>query len=260
MSRHLFYACRAAPLLGLLSGLVTLIGTFFLCSYYGHLPPGLNFPFISLNGVQFPENVLYSAGFVTTALCIFGSAYFARKYMFSVVEIHLQSYASVSFWSATVAAVGLALQAVVPLQSDILSVIAGTSPLRAQSGVHQMGALVLFFAGYMHCISSNVLLWKSRTIRTDRKSCWFKTVLTISAISPFFISFIPHPASGGTGTLDEMTEGAIGQWICVMSLLLYFASYQIEFNTIRYDLSSQIGRASTHSAEDQGRDMNPLLK
>ena len=222
-----------APLLGLAFGFVTLIGTYLMSSYYKHLPVDLKVPFISLNGVKFPEYALYSAGFTTTGICIFSSALFARKNLFPMVESELQAYAEVSFWSASVASMGLCVQAIVPLQVDILDVIAGTVPLSTQSIVHQTAALVLFLSGYVHCITMDILLWKSRSLPNNSAARWLKTALTVTAISPFVISFMPHPASGGSGNLDEMTDGAIGQWICVSSLLFYFASYQIEFSSIR---------------------------
>jgi hypothetical protein len=251
MKSFVFHFGKAAPLLGLLAGLTTLFGTLFLSTYYGHLPVGLRLPFISLNGVQNPEYILYSIGFSTTGLCILSSACFARNNFFPLVENSLQCYARTSFWSATMAGLGLLLQAVVPLQSDILAVIDGTSSLRMQSIVHQSGALILFLAGYVHCVSTDILLWKTRTLPNNFKSRWCKTVLTVLAISPFFIAFLPHPATGGSKDLDDMTEGAIGQWICVLSLLFFFASYHVEFGPIRF-----IG--TTYNRPDQEHDLRHL--
>lgn len=244
MNSFLFYFGKAAPLLGLFAGLTTLFGTLFLSAFNGHLPVGLRLPFISLNGVQNPEYILYSIGFSTTGLCIFSSAYFARNNVFPIVEDSLKCYASASFWSATVAGLGLLLQAIVPLQSDILDVIDGTSSLQMQSILHQSGALVLFLAGYVHCLSTDILLWNSKTLPNYFKSRWCKIILTMTAISPFLIAFLPHPATGGSKDLDDMTEGAIGQWTCVLSLLFFFASYHVEFRPIRFS-----GTASNHGGE-----------
>jgi hypothetical protein len=177
---------------------------------------------------------------------------FERKHFFPTIESNLQKYASVSFWSASIASVGLLIQAIIPLQRDIQDVIAGTSPLRTQSIIHQTAALILFLAGYVHCISTDILVWKTRSLPNNAGSRWFKTVLTFLAISPFLISFVPHPASGGSGNLEEMTYGAIGQWICVLSLLLYFASYHFEFTFVRLPTTSS-------SSGNEGHDMNPLL-
>ena len=251
MKSFIFHFGKAAPLLGLFAGLTTLFGTLFISSYYGHLPVGLRLPFISLNGVQNPEYILYSIGFSTTGLCIFSSACFARKHFFPIVENSLQGYVRTSFWSATIAGLGLLLQAVVPLQSDILHVIDGTKPLRMQSVVHQAGALVLFSAGYVHCVSTDILMWKSKTLPNNSKSRWCKLVLTAMAILPFLVAFLPHPATGGSKDLDDMTEGAIGQWTCVLSLLLFFASYHVEFGPIRFS-----GTAPNHG--DQGHDFRQL--
>jgi hypothetical protein len=251
MKSFIFHFGKAAPLLGLIAGLTTLFGTLFLSSYYGHLPVGLRLPFISLNGVQNPEYILYSLGFSTTGLCIFSSACFARNNFFPIVEDSLQRYARTSFWSATIAGLGLLLQAVVPLQSDILNVVDGTSSLRMQSVVHQTGALVLFLAGYVHCVSTDILLWKSKTLPNNCKSRWCKLILTVTAVSPFLLAFLPHPATGGSKDLDDMTEGAIGQWTCVLSLLFFFASYHVEFGPIRFS-----GIASNHG--DKGHDFRQL--
>jgi hypothetical protein len=251
MSRSFRFG-QLSPMLGLACGMVTLSGTYFLSSYFKHIPAGLSVPFISLNGVQYPEYVLYSTGFTATGICIFSSARFARKHFFPTIESNLQKYASVSFWSASIASVGLLIQAIIPLQRDIQDVIAGTSPLRTQSIIHQTAALILFLAGYVHCISTDILVWKTRSLPNNAGSRWFKTVLTFLAISPFLISFVPHPASGGSGNLEEMTYGAIGQWICVLSLLLYFASYHFEFTFVRLPTTSS-------SSGNEGHDMNPLL-
>ena len=146
-SDWVFWIGKISPLIALTSGLITLFGTLLIASTLGHLPKGLWLPFVSLCGVQPPERYLYLVGFTVTGICIFLSAIFARWYLFPAVETDLQIYAHISFYSALLAGCGLIVQAVVPLQSDILNVIDGTAKLQAQSVVHQTSALVLFLAG-----------------------------------------------------------------------------------------------------------------
>ena len=78
-------------------------------------------------------------------------------------------------------------------------------------------------------------MFKSRTLPTSSSSRWLKCLLTITAVAPFFLAFVKHPATNvpGESDLNAMSVGAIGQWICVISLLSFFVSYYSEFSGIR---------------------------
>ena len=49
-----------------------------------------------------------------------------------------------------------------------------------------------------------------------------KLFLNFTMMAPFFLAFIPHPATGAGASIDAMSWGAVGQWSCVLSLLLFF--------------------------------------
>jgi hypothetical protein len=129
--------------------------------------------------------------------------------------------------------VGLVGQAVIPLQPNVDDVISGQAPVTAQSLVHQSCAGVLFLAGYVHAISMDLLLIKSRTLPSTARSRAVKCALTLGMLAPIWHGLVRHPTRSSPGkhalTLDEMSWGAVGQWLGVLSLLAYFASYHVEF-------------------------------
>ncbi|EKX55260.1 hypothetical protein GUITHDRAFT_149743 [Guillardia theta CCMP2712] len=222
---------KFAPSVSLVCGLVTLFGTYALAVLNNHIPEGMWLPFISLNGALAPERWLYLAGFWLTSIGICVSAKYAKDTFLWRAESHLQCLAKISYYFSLIAAMGLIVQATIPLQSNIFDVIKREAELRAQSMIHQTGALVLFLAGYAHCITMDILLFRSHALPSSTFSKRLKLVLTFLMLAPFFLAFIPHPASsvGPKKTVEEISYGAVGQWTCVGALLLYFASYHLEF-------------------------------
>jgi hypothetical protein len=109
----------------------------------------------------------------------------------------------------------------------------GKAPVVVQSIVHQSSAGVLFAAGYVHCITMDILLFKSASVPSPPASKVLKVLLTLGMFGPIVIGMVRHPTVNAQGeetmTLDDMSWGAVGQWVGVLSLLSYFASYHFEF-------------------------------
>jgi hypothetical protein len=109
----------------------------------------------------------------------------------------------------------------------------GQAPVVVQSIVHQSSAGVLFAAGYVHCITMDILLFKSASVPSPPASKVLKVLLTLGMFGPIVIGMVRHPTVNAQGeetmTLDDMSWGAVGQWVGVLSLLSYFSSYHFEF-------------------------------
>ena len=104
-----------------------------------------------------------------------------------------------------------------------------------------------------------------KQIVTSSTHRWFKLGLTLTAIAPFFLAFLSHPASKSSHTegadLDGMAWGAVGQWVCVLSLLLYFASYYEQFSPISGSAVRSDSARRTRTAEEiqNSNDTSPLV-
>eukprot|EP00285_Hemiselmis_virescens_P006319 CAMPEP_0173400274 /NCGR_PEP_ID=MMETSP1356-20130122/47463_1 /TAXON_ID=77927 ORGANISM="Hemiselmis virescens, Strain PCC157" /NCGR_SAMPLE_ID=MMETSP1356 /ASSEMBLY_ACC=CAM_ASM_000847 /LENGTH=265 /DNA_ID=CAMNT_0014360169 /DNA_START=42 /DNA_END=836 /DNA_ORIENTATION=- len=244
------------PLAAVAAGTLTLLTTLKLAYDKGHVPAGMWLPFISLCGASSPERWVYMVGFCTTAVCIFASATYAKAFLLPILEPEHQRLALRGYYAAMVAGLGLVGQAVIPLQSNILDVINRKASVTSQSMIHQSSAALLFLAGYFHCVSMDLVLWRSRTVPSPLWSKRVKIALTVTMLGPFFLAFIPHPATGAGASIDAMSWGAVGQWCCVVSLLLFFGSYHIEFARTPQALSAaRCGGSRTHSepTEMKGR-------
>eukprot|EP00802_Teleaulax_amphioxeia_P011783 Tamp_11819.p1 GENE.Tamp_11819~~Tamp_11819.p1 ORF type:complete len:215 (+),score=24.01 Tamp_11819:704-1348(+) len=125
------------------------------------------------------------------------------------------------------------------------------APVEAQSIVHQSSAAVLFAAGYVHCITMDVLLHKSAAVPSSRASKLLKLALTVGMFGPILVGLVRHPTVNAEGkqtmSLDDMSWGAVGQWLGVLSLLGYFASYHFEF------AHPALGRQATEMKRDGGK-------
>mmetsp|Transcript_32610 Transcript_32610/g.77357 ORF Transcript_32610/g.77357 Transcript_32610/m.77357 type:complete len:320 (-) Transcript_32610:207-1166(-) len=218
-----------APLSSAVVASATLGACLSLTMSGGHVPAGMWMPFISLCNIYAPERYVYVTGLCATALGIAVSVSFGKKNFVSHVEPSYRRLASISMMAGFVACIGLAWQAMIPLQWNIEEVIRGKAAVSVQSMVHQTGALVLFLCGYIHCWIMNFLLWKSATLPSPFYSKAIKLVLAILMLAPFGVATFRHPAAGANVDTDAMSWGGVGQWIAVTALIFYFGSYHIEF-------------------------------
>mmetsp|Transcript_17738 Transcript_17738/g.43030 ORF Transcript_17738/g.43030 Transcript_17738/m.43030 type:complete len:276 (+) Transcript_17738:273-1100(+) len=252
---------KYAPTFTLVCGLITLFGTLFLARANNHLPDGLWLPMISFTSAQPPEQYLYATGFTLTASGIVLSALFANAHFLPLVENEHACLATTCFWAAIVAAGGLVWQAVIPIQANVKEVIEGSASIDLQSQVHQLGAVILFLAGYTHCVCMDLLLWRSKSLPAPLFSKRLKLFLTVTMLAPFATAMIRHPASAVERkiNLEALSWGAVGQWTMVGSLLLFVTSYQFEFNQSEVASSTHGLVSSPAGAEGESENPNDNL-
>eukprot|EP00667_Euglena_gracilis_P011688 EG_transcript_11951 len=205
-----------------------------------YLPPAVHFPFISMMGMQPPARWVYCGGFcIVTVLWIYAS-------MVVRDALHLRCLADadsgrrcrdlrLGFLTSILAGLGLCLQAVVPLQGNFVELLLEqnlVSTLTLQTFTHQGGAIVMFLCSVVHEVMMLRLYYKSSTL-AKQLGPWAGYSLGIKASAMFFAfatitaSIAWHPASGldHSASATRLTQGALGQWAFVLSMLVFFGTY-----------------------------------
>ena len=137
--------------------------------------------------------------------------------------------------SACVAFLGLAVVGAIPLQQDVCAVMAGRTPLRNESIVHQSAAAIFFAASAVHMFTWLSLMANVRReciiSRASRPfSFWLKSACFVFSWLPLPTAFALHPASPVRTQLKltEADAGGLQQYVLVACVSSFFASYSIE--------------------------------
>lgn len=142
---------------------ITALSTGVICAcsalHYGHLPPEtLPPPVISLTGIFYPERLFYLFGFSVSAIMFYYVAFLTHKKLLApILEINYQSFNLATMWCAFVSATGLLVQAILPLQSNIVEVMRHNADLTFQSIIHQFCAGVFFLFAVIHTVALLIL-------------------------------------------------------------------------------------------------------
>jgi hypothetical protein len=141
--------------------------------------------------------------------------------------------------SACIAFAGLALVGAVPLQRNVCDVMSGRAPLSPYSIIHQMCAAVFFAGSALH-----MALWLMLAARVS-KSCTisrasrpfsfaFKACCFVLSWLPLPAAFALHPASPLRTRLrlSDADAGGIQQYMLVVCVACFFASYSIELHVL----------------------------
>eukprot|EP00906_Rhabdomonas_costata_P037120 RCo052176 len=262
----------ALPFLASGTAVVTLLGCYLLSR--AHLPSWCWLPFISFTGIYFPERLLYCGGFLLTCALL--------AVLLVVVSSTLGQAAGlgpgpacrdristrslcVAGASAALAVTALAVQAIVPLQANIMELVeppAGSgspSPgstdlpsLKPGTVVHQSAAGVLFVSALVHEVAVVVLFLRSAHLRVAlgrpwRYSLGCKAAIVALQASALFGSMFFHPATPGSTGKDSprishelFLLGAAMQWAFVLLLLAFFTSYAIELYKLTWVVSGPV--------------------
>lgn len=138
------------------------------------------------------------------------------------------------WWSGVVAFAGLACQAIIPIQDDLLPALLHGDDMPAvtvTSTIHQMSAAVFFMASIGHVVTYLQMSHATRVAPLRSYWSWMcKAACGMFTVLPLFGAFAKHPGSGVQVTgLHQLQDAGRSQWICVGALICFYCSYTVEF-------------------------------
>lgn len=214
-----------------------------LAKQHGHLPRGSSTPPISLFGVNNPEYQIYACGMTVVAGLFVAMARPLNAWMCHAVPPSLQKDVAPIYHSGLGAFAGLAVHAVVPLQSDIVQIIEGQRDLEMiwTTQVHQMAAGVFFTASLYHG-------WNMLQLQCDARAAalplsWERSHLSVvfkgggllAGILPLFGSMVYHPAAQGHNAASSLDMAGLLQYGVVGGIILMYLSYSYDFYLLEKD-------------------------
>ena len=189
------------PCIGCIWCVLSFAICFIIAKVLHHLPTWFIFPPISFLGYQMPEHVVYAVCFTAGAVCFFISFLYIQKYSFKIHGLCQTSYASKWLAAATVIALVcplfLTIQAIIPLQRDILE--EGVEE-NIWSIVHQLSAVVLFFLSVIHASIVNFFIHHTPDHSFAPSSVLLKYIGLFGMVISLIGSVIFHPASNLSGS------------------------------------------------------------
>jgi hypothetical protein len=243
----------AAPFLAAVLAFVTIALCFALAKRGGRIPDDLLVVPISFAAVGAPERFVYAAGLsAVTALLLFVAFVLDPFFRFLAAELPAdrRAYVLGARLSGPLAALGLLLQAIVPLDESA-SHLLGTTPelaqLTLQSTVHQAAASLFFMAGTLHVYCVVNVLAAARDVPgitaffvVSHDSYRTKyTCLLVLLLIP--LAIVLHPAAVHIFGMPidisfdlRLLANAAAQFITVGSMLAFFVSYRHELASIHF--------------------------
>ncbi|KAH3756884.1 hypothetical protein Pelo_11287 [Pelomyxa schiedti] len=231
----------------------TLLGCAHVSWRMGHLSPYVTRfpPIISLTGRLMPERLIYAVGLSLVAASM---AYLGR-YVHGFVVPRLTRGGgdqvgrlnTAAWWSIYVAAAGLCVQSVIPLQSDIFAVMNGEGSLKAQSVIHQGAALIFFLLTMLHTYLLLYMIKKSPKLNQHLGgTMWYlRAGILCASVLALFLGAFYHPTSPklvttGASTADIKVEiianqlfvGALSQWLWCLCFVLILCVYDYELKKL----------------------------
>ena len=222
------------PVIGSLSGLVTIVIVYVLTWQGGHLPPQVTTPPISLLRCQEPEHTAYQIGFSVTGLVLANVIYNWTHVFFSPIA---RSFGIYTAWimrgGAYVAVLGLVGQGVVTLQEDLLEQLQKQGgKFSKQSVYHQLLAAIFFLGAAVHCYTT---VYYALSSSSSSGSCccygtWsirIKCLCVCTSLLSWPLGEMLHPTRHANQ--DDWNIGGLAQYIAVGSYIAFFGSYALDF-------------------------------
>ncbi|OAO18025.1 hypothetical protein AV274_0223 [Blastocystis sp. ATCC 50177/Nand II] len=179
-----------------------------------------------------PEHIAYAVFFTLGALCFLVSFFYIRKHSFQKHRLERDEYCQKWIWRATTLALWcplfLTLQAVIPLQADILDENAKET---VWSMIHQGSAVVLFILSMIHAFIVCFFIRHIENHTYAKSSIVLKHLGLYGMGAALVFSVIFHPASNMSGVRSHFAfnMAGIAQWLFVVSMMLFYGSYTIDF-------------------------------
>eukprot|EP01084_Bolivina_argentea_P230312 388518_1 len=232
---------------------ITGITTILLCyvvavDYKGHIPAYFSLPEVSLLGARDPEHTIYQVGvcitFVTVILFYFSFGYFLNN-----IRGAETLYCSKFFLKGSILTLGIGLlcQGLICLSRRRLRHLHDGNFLDydhwhkdIQSVIHRIFASILFFSAIIHQLTA--IQFYFRALPTHIYSKWFKLWITVIGIVCVtgIVLFRQIDGYHDNPQIESISlhYSGIFEWITVFCMLIFFASYAIDFRTINMTQTS----------------------
>lgn len=243
----------AVPFLAAILAFFTIAISFALAKHSRRIPADLLVVPISFAAVGSPERFVYAAGLsLVTALLLFVAFVLDPFFRFLSSELPAdrRAYVLGARISGPLAALGLFIQAIVPLD-DSASHLLGSTPelatLTLQSTVHQAAASLFFMVGTLHVYCVVNVLAAARdvpgitqffTVSQDSYRTKYTCLLVLLLIP---LAIVLHPAAvhvfGVPIDLSfdlRLLANAAAQFATVGSMLAFFVSYRYELASVHF--------------------------
>lgn len=177
----------------------------FLSRYLGHIPEWMLFPPIMMSGYVPPESVIYSSGLTVVAVALF----FCQTLLFLLTRAMLQRdwapnnknlplrFVNICAYSFSVAgAISLLVQAVVPVQNNVLYTFFDYVDVEQNTVIHESAAACWWISEAMHWILAFIVEKRSEQLsllRRNRRSFVVKYVFVLLALVAGGLAMVLKP-------------------------------------------------------------------
>ena len=225
----------AVPLVGSACGSATILLVYFLTWNAGHLPNGVATPPISLLGCNSPEREAYQIGFTLTGLLLLQSVRAWRTTFYPrLKEKNNWFLPFLMLVGSYMAVFGVIGQGVVTLEENMLANLKQGQKMARQSILHQFLALVFFSGAAMHCYTTMYMCFiGSNATQYSKASVRIKLVCVIISLVSWPIAEALHPTNATNLSKRGFAVGGLAQYVTVLSYILFFGSYSIDFSAIQ---------------------------
>ncbi|EKX39320.1 hypothetical protein GUITHDRAFT_154452 [Guillardia theta CCMP2712] len=249
---------KHVPLLAAVLGVSSILVPVLSHIAQGKQPP---YPTISMTAYM-PgsfEYFVFASGLCTTASLLILTAIIVRW------RLGVSGYlAFISHTAANIAALGLAVTSVVPLQPNIMDVLAlprAERKMTTQSNIHSWAANIFFLSSLVHAVSMTVMLlqYKSRkdpvVSDTSMRVKALTTFLSFFFIaSPLLLFMYPRIIKG-----SRVTVVALNQYGAIMCLLSFYATYYVDLKGYQVCLkpsssAAAASKASGHKEQNEDKE------
>ena len=228
------------PLLILLLALACIVSSYVLAFQSGVLAPlggRIVTPPISLLMFDGPGRPIGQIGFPLVSLLFASCVPSLRRGTMQALLQHQnhKHLVDIGIAAACIAFAGLAVVGALPLQRDICYVMLGQAELTTDSIIHQSSAGVFFLGALVHMgtwlrlVTSVDASCVVARVRAPH-SFYLKAACFLFSFLPLPAAFMLHPASPVRARLNltEADSGGIQQYMLVLCVAGFFASYTIE--------------------------------
>ncbi len=244
-AKKLVYAnWRLLPLFTSIVAIATLATIQILAHALNHLPSWFYFAPFSVAAIGIPERYIYMAGMIIAATLFILSAYAIDDMALQYCRESHHTAIKITRVLAIFMALGLAIQGIFTLQDNIVEKLdasynASSKPIEYTtfSYVHLVSAGIFFGSATVYLIIWAVICLRSYEDDIQKVvhhgSRLTKYICCVLVIVSVVVGFILHPAMKVTSadeTRDAYNAGGFMQWTCVLSLMIFLASFWMDLS------------------------------
>lgn len=198
------------------------------------------FPTISMSAYMpaSTEYYVFAYGLCTSSSFLLLTGFIIRWRFWSQRKTWLARFA---YLAGNICSIGLAVTSIVPLQPDIMEVLAlprEKRKLSFQSNLHSGAANVFCLGALAHAVSFTILLFWNKCKGNDlvgvwslRLKCLTSVLLCVFIMSPLLLFMYPKIIKG-----SRVTVVALNQYGAILSLLMFYGTYFLDLRGYKITL------------------------